>query len=278
MKEMISYSPEFQRVLDLWHRANDLNDAKAQYELASCLLKSNQKNMLQKSFALFKKLSNQGYTTVQTDAQYMLGICYENGYGIGKSYQRAIRWYEKAAGNITNDLINNPDPEGDAFHETVENIVDGKSNIIEALDEYLFGEITPESMENMTEAAEYGNVEAQKYLMDVYYLGAGPIEEDKELSVYWAQRAAENGDTKTMYELGRKYFYGFDVEQDYQKALYWLNKAAYQGEDYAAYGMIGEYYKLQKQNKEAVKWYRKYVELKIKWRNNRLGWKTARGI
>lgn len=160
MKESITYSPEFQRLLDLWHQANDSNDANVQYELARCLLKIKQKNTQQKAFALFKKLANQYYTTVQTDAQYMLALCYENGYGIGKSYPRAIRWYRKAADNITYDFKNNPDPVGDAFNETVENIVCDKSNIIEALDEldeYLFGEITAESMENMTEAAEYGN-------------------------------------------------------------------------------------------------------------------------
>lgn len=277
MKEMISYSPEFQHLLDLWHRANDLNDAKAQFELARCLLKIRQKNTQQKAFALFKKLSHQNYTTVQTDAQYMLGICYENGYGIGKSYQRAIRWYKIAGDNIVYDLANNPDPVGEAANEAFENALEGK-NFDEALDEIIFGKITPDSVSDMTEAANDGNIEAQIYLMKLYHLGGGDIEADSEECAYWTARAAENGNTEAMYELGRKYFYGFVVEQDYQKALYWLKKAALQGEEYSAYGLIGEYYKSQKQYKEAAKWYRGYAALKIKWRNNRLGWRTVRGI
>lgn len=32
------------------------------------------------------------------------------------------------------------------------------------------------------------------------------------------------------------------------------------------------YYKNRKQYKEAAKWYRQYVEARIKWRNKRLGW------
>ena len=272
MKEMISYSPKFQRLLDLWHRANDLNDAKAQFELASCLLKIKQKSTQQKAFTLLKNLAHKSYTTVQTDAQYMLGICYENGHGIGKSYQRAIRWYEIAGNNIVYDLANNPDPVGEAANEALENAVEGK-NFDEALDEIIFGRITTDSVASMTEAANDGNVEAQIYLMKLYRLGGGDIEADSEECAYWTARAAENGNTEAMYELGRKYFYGFVVEQDYQKALYWLKKAALQGEEYSAYCLIGEYYKSQKQYKEAVKWYRKYAELKIKWRNNRLGWK-----
>ena len=31
-----------------------------------------------------------------SDAQYMLGKCYENGYGIKQSYTDAIKWYSKS--------------------------------------------------------------------------------------------------------------------------------------------------------------------------------------
>ena len=61
------------------------NDAAAQYALAKLLMKSSRPDMVKRVFALFKKLANQDYTRVQTEARYMLGVCYENGYGIQKS-------------------------------------------------------------------------------------------------------------------------------------------------------------------------------------------------
>lgn len=271
MKELITYSPEFQRLLD----ATKSKNPREQFFLAKFYLKSKNEDTLKKAFALFKKLANQyhDYTIVQTDSQYMLGICYENGYGIQKSYQRAIRWYKMVGKNISSDLTNNPDPEGDAFNESVEDILEDRSDIIEALDEYIFGEITPESVEIATEAAEQGDLEAQRYLMDVYHLGPKPFKEDERLYAYWTERAAENGDAEAMSTIGGMYYCGRGVKQDYKKALYWLEKAVEQGAEHAA-GSIGEYYELQKRYKEAVKWYRKFAESKIEWRNNRLGWKS----
>lgn len=302
MKENITYSPELRyffdmwhraadlndadarsglagHLFDIWHRATNLNDADAQFDLASVLLKSTQKTAIKKAFALFKKLAHQSYTLTQTDAQFMLGKCYENGYGIQKSYPRAIRWYDMAAKNISNDLINNPDPKGEAAGKAVSEVfkasaIEGR-DIDEVLDEIIFGKITPESIADVTEAANGGNVEAQIYLMKLYEYGGGYISEDREEYACWAQRAAENGNTEAMCDVGLMYYYGRDMEQDYETALYWLEKAAKQGSAFSAY-QLGEYYKSQKRYKEAVKWYRKYSGLRIKERNGRLGWKMVR--
>ena len=275
MDEMITYSPELQSLIDTWHRATDLNDANAEFDLASVLLKSKQKTALKKAFALFKKLAKQDYTTVQTDARYMLGRCYENGYGIQKSYQRAIQWYEKAVKNISEDLINNPDPVGDAAHKALEKALEEEYDIDEALDDILYGKITPEILDCLTDAAESGDVDSQKYLMDLYDLGYGRIKPDEEECAYWAQKAAENGDIEAMGKLGNHYYFGSGVERDFKKAFYWLEKAAALGCESAVY-RLGAHYKSFNNYKEAVKWYRAYAWLRIKWRNNRLGWEKGR--
>lgn len=31
------------------------------------------------------------------DAQFNLGVCYENGYDVEQSYEQAVKWYTKAA-------------------------------------------------------------------------------------------------------------------------------------------------------------------------------------
>lgn len=259
MKEIITYLPELQHLFDLWHRATDLNDANAQFELASVLLKIKQKNTQQKAFAFLKKLANQDYTTVQTDAQYMLAQCYENGYGITKSYPQASKWYKKVRINANSDVYK-------VFEEKINKEIEAALDEPEEI-------IPPEVVNCVTEAAEGGDLESQKYLMELYQFGEGDIEKDNEEYAYWAERAAENGDSEAMYKIGSAYYDGKGVKQNYKKALYWLHKATAQGESDAAF-LIGCYYDSQKQYKTATKWYRTCAELRINWRNNKLSGKT----
>lgn len=271
----ITYSPELQYLMKLWNRATNSDDAIAQFSLAKLYLHIEQKSPSKSGFAknafgILKKLANQRYTQVQTDAQYMLAKCYENGYGIQKSYPRAFHWYEMAANNVVNDLINNPDPIGDTANKALEKVIENQ-NIDETLDEILFGKITRELINCITESAYSGDVEAQIYLMNLYNLGGGYIEEDIKKCAYWTEKAAKNGNTEAMENLGNMYYYGKGVKQDYKSALYWLEKAASQGAEYSCY-LLGKYYKSQKQYEESARWYRTYAERKIKWRNKRLGW------
>lgn len=269
MKEGITYSPELQRLWDLLQRSKKENDAGAQFDLANFYLYLKQEKANKKAFALFKKLAKQDYTPVQTDAQFMLAVCYESGYGIQKNYPRAIKWYRSAVNNITYDLMHCPDPIGDTAYKAFKEAGEGK-DIDEALDEILFGKITPELIDCVTESAENGDVDSQIYLTDLYELGADEIEEDPEKCTYWAERAAENGNAEAMDKLGNMYYYGSGVKQDHKTALYWLKKAVSKGCCSAAY-LIGEYYKSENRFKESAKWYGLYAEYEIKQRNKRLG-------
>lgn len=277
MREIIiTYLSQLQRLFDLWHLAVDSGDAIAQFNLAKCCLKGKQKSSLQKAFALFKNLAHRSYTPIQTEAQFMLGKCYENGYGISKSYPRAIRWYETAAQNISNDLMNNPDPIGEAAYKVFQEIMkDNDGDISKAMDDIFYREITPELIDCVRETAEAGDVDAQVYLMDLYYMGGEGVAADDEEYVYWTRKAAKNGNTKAMNQMGHMYYYGQGVKQDDKMALHWTLKAAEQGSE-ASIHRLGEYYKGQRRYKEAVKWYREYAELEIKWRNERLGWGKTR--
>ena len=58
-------------------------------------------------------------------------------------------------------------------------------------------------------------------------------EKDLIQAIAWLTRAAEQGDDKSQYELGLRYYEGKDVEQDYAKAIYWYTRAAEQGHIYA---------------------------------------------
>ena len=41
----------------------------------------------------FRAGAEQGYV----QAQYSLGVCYENGWGVGKDLEQAVKWYSVAA-------------------------------------------------------------------------------------------------------------------------------------------------------------------------------------
>lgn len=260
MKEIITYAPQLQRFFDLWHRAHDLTDAAAQFALAKIYLKSKQQDTVKKAFALFKKLANQDYTTAQTDAQYMLGQCYENGYGIQKSYPRAIRWYKMAGLNVGHDVCN---AMGQQLHKELE----------AALNTPEGGEITPEMVDFIIDEAESGDVRAQKYLMNLYQCGDGPIEANDEQAAYWTQKAAENGDAEAIAQLGRMYYYGQGVERNLRKGLDLMEEAAEKGSDSSAY-TLGRHYERMTATKKAAEWYRIYAEAAIKRRNKQLGWKA----
>ena len=262
MKETITYSPEFQRLIDLLRHAADPSNTTAQFDLAKVYLKCKDRELWKKAFSIFKKLANQNYTTVQTDAQYMLGICYENGYGITKSYPRAIRWYKMIGHSIGNDLR--------PLYKTFEEKINKELKAV--LDEFGCEKITPEIVDCIIDAAESGDVDAQKYLMNLYKYGDGDIKADNEEAAYWTEKAAENGDVEAMAQLGRMYYYGQGVERDFRKGRDLMENAAEQGSASAAY-TLGRHYERMTATKKATEWFRKYAELEIKSRNKKLGWK-----
>ena len=46
-----------------------------------------------KAVECYQKSAKQGHA----DAQYNLGVCYYNGYGVPQSYSEAVKWFRKAA-------------------------------------------------------------------------------------------------------------------------------------------------------------------------------------
>ena len=103
MKEKITYSSDLKCFFDLCNRANS-NNLAAQFDLAKFYLHINRENTNKKAFLLLKKLANQSYNAVQTNAQYMLARCYEKGYGITKNYKQSAKWYRQAYINANNDI------------------------------------------------------------------------------------------------------------------------------------------------------------------------------
>jgi len=78
-------------------------------------------------------------------------------------------------------------------------------------------------------AAEKGHAGAQSGLSSGFMSGMG-VEKDMERAAYWAEKAANQGDSSGMLGMGICCFH----KDDYDKAEYWLKKAVATGHPDAA--------------------------------------------
>ena len=227
----VEYSEQFKKLIKVWDKAVIQKEKHAQYTLASFYLKLQTEAADKKAFDLYKKSAKQRYT----EAMYALGICYELGKGVRRNYYQAVHWYICTDENITNDIMNNPDPIGDAAQAAIRRYFEDEE----------YAEFVDELLD--TEKAETDDSFAA----------------DEE--------AARSGDAEAQNRLGHRYFYGNGTQRDIVQAIHWYRESAKGGCE-AGMLHLAEYYRNRKQYKEAAKWYRQYVEAKIKWRNERLGW------
>lgn len=227
----VEYSEQFKKLIKVWDKAVIQKEKQAQYTLASFYLKLQTEAADKKAFDLYKKSAKQRYT----EAMYALGICYELGKGVRRNYYQAVHWYICTDENITNDIMNNPDPIGDAAQAAIRRYFEDEE----------YAEFVDELLD--TEKAETDDSFAA----------------DEE--------AARSGDAEAQNRLGHRYFYGNGTQRDIVQAIHWYRESAKNGCE-AGMLHLAEYYRNRKQYKEAAKWYRQYVEARIKWRNERLGW------
>ena len=109
------------------------------------------------------------------EAQYHLGLCYENGNGIGKNLETATQWFAKAArqGHV------------DAQYKYGFNLFTGKGITKDKAEAYSW----------LSDAANGGNTDAQVCLAYLYKVGDG-VPADLVQAYFWASVAAASGDTR----------------------------------------------------------------------------------
>ena len=118
-----------------------------------------------------------------------------------------------------------------------------------------------ENIEAIRQAAEQGDLAAQKRLVEYY----GDYGENRNLieAVKWIRKAADQGDAKMQNNLGCYYMKGIGVKKDAAEAVKWFRKAAEQGHVEAQFNLSLCYYKgdgVKKDAAEAVKWIRKAAD------------------
>jgi|GEM_PF-2023301 len=139
---------------------------------------------------------------VDAQAQYELGLKYENGKGIKKNIGLALKWYRKAAENgHVGSMI-----DLGWFYQNGQHV---RKDIQKAIDFYI-------------KAANQENAQAQVNLAVLYDEGID-IPEDNEKANKWYLKAAEQGHATAQLNLGVNYYRGEGIEQDYEKAWNLLN-------------------------------------------------------
>lgn len=196
------------------------------------------------------------------DAQNNLGVCYENGNGVAKSYAEAVKWYKLAA------------EQGNAY---------GQANLgwcyehgcgVEQSDE--------EAVRLYRLAAEQGNAYGQGNLGWCYESGTG-VKQDYKEAAKWYKLSADKGTAYAQNNLGTCYRDGIGVEQSYKEAVKWYRLAAEQG-DANGQGNLAWCYEngngVEKNYKEAVKWYRLAANQGDSYAENNLGlcYQYGRGV
>ncbi len=183
----------------------------------------------QKALEIFQPLATNNDPT----SQYFMGIIYENGYGIDKSYENAALWYEKAADQGDEDAQAN-------LAELYQNGKGVKQDMNKAIllylkaisknSKYAISQLSTLIKDNSQNGQEKSNA----FLMVAELYRDGKVAEAIDSWKY----LEEKGDRDSQAMLGELYISGQDgLDQSYQDALMWYTNAAVQGSAHGQYGL-----------------------------------------
>jgi hypothetical protein len=145
----------------------------------------------------------------EDDAQFFLGVMYDEGLGVPENDKIAVKWYRLSA------------EQGD---------VDSQFNLGQM---YRLGEGVPQDYKTALKwyrlSAEQGSDAAQVNMGQMYDQGLGGVSQDYKTSAKWYKLAAEQGNVVAQYNLGLSYYYGEGVLLDYVYAYMWTNISASNG-------------------------------------------------
>ncbi|MDR3413992.1 MAG: HNH endonuclease [Formivibrio sp.] len=179
-------------------------------------------------------------------AQYHLGVCYSNGFGVAKDDSEAARWFRLAAEQGDSDAQNNlgiaydngsgvPCDINEAIKWWRKSGEQGNQCALLNLGCLYWrgGKVPkdyPEAVKWFSLAANEGSADAQVMLGRFYAKGEG-VPRDRVEGMKWYRMAAEQGNLQAQNIIGLAYCYGDGVPQNFVEAYKWANLAAAAGSD-----------------------------------------------
>jgi TPR repeat protein len=194
-------------------RAAQAGDAQAQYSLG--MRYNNGDGVARDSKQAgewFQRAAAQGVAASQYDLAYL----YETGEGVTRDFMQAALWYKKASDQGYAKAFAN-------LGQLYESGLGVPKDDIQAIGWYRKG-------------AERGDAVAQLNLGVFYAEGRGVARNDA-LASDWYRKAAEQGLVQAQNNLGRMYDAGLGVPKDFREAVKWYRRAAEQGHRTALYNL-----------------------------------------
>ena len=200
------------------------------------------------------------------DAKVNLGLMYAAGEGVPRDYAKAAQLYREAAANgngmaqnnlgaayLKGEGVERNDAEAlRLFNLAAEQDVAAAQNTLGAI--YCGGDKRPNPIKIDDELCD-------KWLKSAVALGN---EDAKTTMLYLTKKAAEDGDTKAMNNLGAYYIQGFGTKPDVQQGLEWLTKAGEAGVKQSQYTLMQLYekggYGVEADVKKAAYWKAKFAK------------------
>lgn len=203
------------------------------------------------AFQSFQKLYNDGVKK----AANIIGMMYEQGFGVNKDVATAIEWYKKgiafgdpeamlSMANIYSKGFENTPPDAlkgislatqsaakncpDAMVFLGRKYVDGKQGVQKNI---------ATALKWFKQGADLGDRKAMLALGEVYISNEAGITKDEQLGLFYIKKAAELGSPKAMMLLWGIYSKGTMGSTDVIAARYWYNQAVING--YAAQDATG---------------------------------------
>ena len=199
----------------------------------------------EKSVSLFMKALNMG----NAKANWCLGCCYKNGYGVNKNIEKSSFYYKEA---FKNYLVTAKKGNAEAQWRLGCCLYLGRG-----------AERNYRAAVNwIKEAAEQGYLEGSYHDANSYNLCLD-INQNLEEAIVWNRKLAEQNNSESQWKIGLCYYLGHGVEKDYEKAAYWYKKSAEQNDNEGQFRLGLCYYLgrgLEKNCNEAVFLFEKSAE------------------
>ena len=177
----------------------------------------------------------------QVDAQFKVGVMFDNGWGVGKNDEAAVAWYHGAAAqghakalfNLGVKLsggegVSTSTDQAAHFFRAAADLGDDHLQF-KLAEMYAAGRVVDQNHDEAARLfrllAERGNQDAHARLIEMY--SNNLVDDPREAeAVRTDTLAAEQGDMSAQLVLGYKYYSGSGVRQNYQKAAQYYCLAA----------------------------------------------------
>ena len=210
----------------------DKGNSVDQYKVGEWFFNKNSADYYKIAAIWFFKAANQGHMY----AQAKLAVCYEDGYGVPKDKDAAIKWYREAANK------------GDEAARSKYLKLKYSSNTYKAIIRYRI---------TLLADADNGNRDSQFQLGEWFSCHNSQSSYGTE-AIFWFEKAAESGHGDAMLKLGECYENGTGVYSNYSEAIKWYKKAANRGNAPARLKLAKAYLygnMVAKNVGEAIRWY-----------------------